>query len=396
VHTFSVFAKAGGVSGAAASVTWTVAVPSLDKTPPTVSISSPIAGATLSGVQTVSAAVSDNVGVASVAFYANGSLLGTASGATNSYSWDTTTVPDGTYSLTADGYDTAGNRGTTATPVNVTVINATASAADASGQTMPVGDVPGWHQVFADNFAGDNVPVGSFSGCSWPALVPITQLNCAGLAAYPSVEANWFAYPDRWPDTTHHGTYYPSKVISIQNGMMNLNLHTEAISGTTYHMVSAPVPKIPGGLSGLGGLLHGRYAVRFRADSLRGYKTAWLLWPDSNIWPANGEIDFPEGSLDGTIYGYMHWMNATSGSQQDAYPTAVTYNSWHTATLEWTPSYCRFSLDGNVIGTSYNLIPATPMHLVLQTETDTNGTTPDNTTAGNVQIDWAAAYTPTA
>jgi hypothetical protein len=35
------------------------------------------------------------------------------------------------------------------------------------------------------------------------------------------------------------------------------------------------------------------------------------------------------------------------------------------------------------------------MHWVLQTETDTNGTVPNNTTAGNVQIDWAAAYTPT-
>jgi hypothetical protein len=31
---------------------------------------------------------------------------------------------------------------------------------------------------------------------------------------------------------------------------------------------------------------------------------------------------------------------------------------------------------------------------VLQTETATNGTVPDNTTAGNVQIAWVTAYVP--
>jgi hypothetical protein len=397
-HTFSVFAVAGGVAGRAVSVTWTVAVPVLvpvlDTTPPTVSISSPLAAATLSAAQTIGAVASDDVGVAKVDFYANGSLLGTATGAPYSYSWDTTKVPDGTYALTADAYDMAGNVGTTVTPVIVTVSNGSSSTPDPSGQPMPIGDIPGWHQVFADNFAGDNVPVGSFSGCSWPNNAPITQINCTGLAPYPNVEANWFAYPDGWPDTTHNGTYYPSKVISIQNGVMNLNLHTETINGTTYHMVSAPVPKIPGGSGSEGGLQYGRYAVRFRADSLHGYKTAWLLWPDSGLWPVDGEIDFPEGSLDGTMSGFMHWMNALSGSEQDAYPTAVSYNSWHTAVLEWTPSYCRFTLDGNVIGTSYGLIPATPMHWVLQTETATDGSVPANATAGNVQIAWVTAYAP--
>jgi beta-glucanase (GH16 family) len=257
---------------------------------------------------------------------------------------------------------------------------------------MPIGDVPGWHQVFADNFANENVPLGGFSGCSWPTGAPITQVHCAGLAAHPTVEAKWFAYPDGWSDTTGNGTYYPSKVISIQNGLMNLHIHTETIRGVIQHMVSAPVPKIPLGSGSLGGLLYGRYSVRFRADSLHGYKTAWLLWPDSNIWPQGGEIDFPEANLDGAIVAFMHHRNATSGSEQDAYPTSVTYNSWHTATIEWAPTSCRFTLDGSVIGTSSSLIPNVPMHWVLQTETALDGSVPDNATAGDVQIAWVVAY----
>lgn len=264
---------------------------------------------------------------------------------------------------------------------------------DPSGQPMPAGDIPGWHQVFADNFANDNVPVGAFSGCSWPTGRTIAQMGCTGLAAYPDVQAKWGAYPDGSADTSHNGTYYPSRTVSIKNGLMNLHVHTETLNGRVVHMVSAPMPKVPGGVNG-GGLRYGRYVIRFRSDALRGYKIAWMLWPDTEIWPQDGEIDFPEGDLDGSFSAFMHHMGASSGTQQDAYPTNARYTSWHTASLDWRSTSCRFTLDGNVIGTSYNHLPSTPMHWVLQTETTLDGTIPSNATAGNVQIDWVAAYTP--
>ena len=62
-----------------------------------------------------------------------------------------------------------------------------------------------------------------------------------------------------------------------------------------------------------------------------GYKTAWLLWPRSEVWPRDGEIDFPEGDLDSTIHGFVHRQGATSGSDQYAVSTSATYTSWHTA-----------------------------------------------------------------
>ena len=249
-----------------------------------------------------------------------------------------------------------------------------------SGEAMPVGDLSGWKQIFTDDFTTD-VAVGGFSGCGTANAVAST---CSGLPA--AVQAKWWAYPETWHDTTGNGAYTPSQVISISGGVMNLNIHT--VNGV--HMVAAPVPKLPGAVGSEGGLQYGRYAVRFKADSVAGYKTAWLLWPDSENQPQNGEIDFPEGNLNGNISAFMHW--AGGGGSQDAYPTKTTYSAWHTAVTEWTPTGITFYLDGQVIGTSTAHIPNTPMHWVIQTETSTDGTVPSSTAAGNVQIDWVAAW----
>lgn len=97
-----------------------------DTTPPTTSITSPTGGATLSGTASLSASATDNVGVSRVEFYAGTALLGTATASPYSVSWNTTTVANGTYSLTTKAYDAANNVGTSTT-VSVTVNNGTGS-----------------------------------------------------------------------------------------------------------------------------------------------------------------------------------------------------------------------------------------------------------------------------
>ncbi len=92
-----------------------------DTTAPTVSISSPIGG-TVASTVSVTVAASDNVGVTRVDLYAGAKLVGSATTAPYNFSWDTTTVADGTVTLTAYAYDKAGNKGTSAT-VSVTVSN---------------------------------------------------------------------------------------------------------------------------------------------------------------------------------------------------------------------------------------------------------------------------------
>jgi hypothetical protein len=236
------------------------------------------------------------------------------------------------------------------------------SPADPSGEPMPVGDLPGWHQIFTDNFAA-SVPLGSFPAAD---------------------SGKWTAYSG-FHDTSGHGMYDPAKVISIANGVMNMYLHSE----NGVHYVSAPIPIIPG-TSPYTGQTYGRYAIRFRADPVPGYTTAWLLWPDDNNWP-EGEIDFPEaGDLTGTIQAFMHHRGDPQA--QEAYSTNVGYSSWHTAVIEWTPTSVKYILDGTVIGndTNTSVLPDTPMRWTIQTETSASG--PSDSAAGNVQIDWATMY----
>jgi hypothetical protein len=113
-----------------------------DVTPPTVSMTAPANGATVTGkTVAVSATASDNVAVTSLQFKLDGANLGAADTATPySLTWDSTTVSNGSHVLTAVASDGAGNS-TTAASVTVTVNNdttapAVALTAPAAGSTV--------------------------------------------------------------------------------------------------------------------------------------------------------------------------------------------------------------------------------------------------------------------
>jgi len=260
--------------------------------------------------------------------------------------------------------------------------NSSASSTAASTVTSPPADLapnatlapplrmPGWRRVFADNFTQD-VPVGSF-----PSAVSTT----------------WFAYRDGLKDTSNHGTYQPSDVVSISNGSMNFHVHT--VHGV--HVVAAALPVISGAHGSEGGLLYGRYMIRIRADAVPGYKASLLLWPDSEQWPKDGEIDFPEVvELAGPpIYAFVHYQDGQSPVDQAGFQVSQTLTPWHTATITWLPDKVEFQLDDHVIGTVSQRIPNTPMHAIIQVETRTDGPVPSDRAAGNVQIAWLAVFTP--
>lgn len=228
-----------------------------------------------------------------------------------------------------------------------------------SSSSMPVGDLPGWRQVFADDFDQD-VPLGSFPG-----------------SAYRS---RWIGY-EGLPDTSGAGRYSNDRVVSVSDGIMDMYLRTE----DGVPLVAAPSPLVDGKW---GGQTYGRYSVRFRADAVEGYKTAWLLWPDSDKW-AHGEVDFPEGPLDGSMYA-ANLCVGQPGTFCYKSGDLATFTEWHVATIEWTPRAVTFYLDGREVGSS-DSVPRGPMHWVLQTETDHGR--PPASSAGHVQVDWVTIYT---
>lgn len=78
---------------------------------PTVSIASPTGGK-VTGVVTVDVNYSDNVGVTRADFYVNGQLVASDSLSPFAFAWDTAGKADGSYTLSVQAFDAAGNRGT--------------------------------------------------------------------------------------------------------------------------------------------------------------------------------------------------------------------------------------------------------------------------------------------
>ena len=226
---------------------------------------------------------------------------------------------------------------------------------------MPVGDLPGWKQIFSDDFS-----------------TPVARGGFPGPYA-----AKWLSYTG-FPDSSHKG-WYDQSIISAQDGVLDLFLHTK--NGVA--LGAAPVPLVNGAW---GGQSYGRFSVRMKSDALPGYGIGFLLWPDSEVW-SDGEIDFPEGGLDTVPHAYNHCLDnpavnclVVNGSTK--------YSDWHTYTIDWTPSKLSFLIDGAEIGSTTSNIPSKPLHWVMQVAT--TGVTPDPAIAGHLLIDWATIYRPVA
>src|SRR5204863_268576 len=154
-HTLTAVARdAAGNTTTATAITVTVLN---DTTPPTVSLTAPASGATVSGTTTISANASDNVGVVGVQFRLDGANVGVEdTTAPYAIAWDTTTASNASHTLTAVARDAAGNT-TTAAAVTVTVANSTGSTIRIDETATAVE----FFRVWTQNYSG---ALGGWSG----------------------------------------------------------------------------------------------------------------------------------------------------------------------------------------------------------------------------------------
>jgi hypothetical protein len=102
-----------------------------DSSAPSVSITAPAPGQTVSGIVNLTANATDNVGVTGVQFRVNGANFGAVDAvAPYTVAWDTRQLGGGSYTITAVATDSAGLQATSA-PVTVTVSNNTDTSAPA-------------------------------------------------------------------------------------------------------------------------------------------------------------------------------------------------------------------------------------------------------------------------
>lgn len=225
---------------------------------------------------------------------------------------------------------------------------------------MPGGDIPGWRQVFTDDFKGQ-----SLDTLKWRTYSGQPRGDPAG-----------------WFDPSH---------VSVSNGMLVISAYRDHAIGGRW---------ATGGVSSSPGLIqtYGEYLVRFRLEPGQGVSHALLLTA------ANGsstpEIDFSEdnGSGRSTTLATLHY---TSSNIRISRSIAVNLTQWHTLGVRWTAGKLRFTLDGRVwMSVAGSAVPAVPMVLALQTQTwpcvGTFGRCPDSSTPSRVRlyVDWVVVYAP--
>ncbi len=102
---------------------WTASLAALDRTPPTVRIKAPVAGARVSGTTPITGIAVDNVAVSLVDISIDGGPFVPATQTTTwSFAWPTTAVADGAHTIRARATDSGGT--TALTSISVTVSNA--------------------------------------------------------------------------------------------------------------------------------------------------------------------------------------------------------------------------------------------------------------------------------
>ncbi len=225
---------------------------------------------------------------------------------------------------------------------------------------MPTGDIPGWRQVFADDFAGHTLDF-----------------------------HKWRVYYGQ-PGGDPVGWFDPSHV-SVSGGLLVISTYRDPRDGNRW---------TSGGVSSSPGLVqtYGKYLVRFRLDPGVGIAHGLLLVPADHSWPP--EVDFSEdnGTNRLSTLATLHYGRADKTISKGV---VVNLTQWHTLGVEWTPGSLRYTLDGRVwLTTRSGGVPATPMVMDIQTQAwpcvGTWEHCPDSSTPRLVRmyVDWVVAYAP--
>jgi hypothetical protein len=216
----------------------------IDTTPPTVSMTAPTNGATVTGTITVSANATDNVGVASVQFQLDGASLGspqTGPGPSYSVTWNTATASNGTHTLSAIATDAAGNTATSS--VSVTVNNAVAPpviSAVSAGSITSSGATIGWT---TSTPASSQVAYGLTSSYGSlttlvPTLTTTHSVNLSGLAASTTYHYQVMSQDAEGNLVTSGDSTFTT--ISTSGPLLQLHLDATEVSGVTNGSIVTP------------------------------------------------------------------------------------------------------------------------------------------------------------
>lgn len=193
---------------------------------------------------------------------------------------------------------------------------------------------------------------------------------------------------DRWrvyngPGTDNVGARLPSAV-EVKDGSLVITGRGDVSGGIAWRAGGA--------------ITHGRWEFRARSDKGNGYSPVILLWPDSDRWPQDGEIDImevPSGDRSSSSLS-LHWG---PDDQQEVQAFPGDFSQWHVFALDWQDDYVTLFIDGVEQYTTRtpDAIPTGPMHLAIQNDVGPIGNwvpPRDASTPAKVSlyVDWVRIY----
>jgi len=179
-----------------------------------------------------------------------------------------------------------------------------------------------------------------------------------------------------------------SSAVGVKDGLLN---------------ITATGGNVSGGMAQKVGQLYGRWEFRARTDKGRGFGSAILLWPDSERFPDDGEIDIMEvpSETRDRAHFIVHFAGPNDSDKVYGSYAEDDFSQWHTFAVDWLPDRLVFFIDGveRFRVTDRNIIPKKPMHLCMQFDQGPKKdwiTAPDATTpaAFALQVDWVRIYAP--
>src|SRR6266542_3255948 len=208
--------------------------PPTDTATPTATITAPSAAATVSGSASISVSASDNVGVTRVECYINGTLAGTSSTTPASFTWNTTTYPNGSYTLLARAYDAAGNVGLSSS-VTVSVQNTVADiTAPTATITAPTAGSVLAGAVTVNVSSGDDIGVTRVECYLNGVLVGTASTALASFSLDTRTYANGsYTLQARAYDAAGNAGTSASVSVSIQNAVVDVTPPAVQITSPT-------------------------------------------------------------------------------------------------------------------------------------------------------------------
>ena len=119
------------------------------------------------------------------------------------------------------------------------------------------------------------------------------------------------------------------------------------------------------------------------------YHAVLSLWPDSDSWPCDGEVNYAELTKDLTSVSFFHHYSCAN--HQTSSHTALDPTQWHNYAVEWTSVGIVGYLDGVewFRDTDPTHQPPGPMHQTMQLDWFPGG---PPTKPTSLEVAWVRVY----